>query len=110
MIKKIFLIILLLLSSITIYSSVPDWNKIDYKDDNMTLYYQYKENGNIYFSIKTKQDSEYKIEMYDIFGRKLFNKTIEFSTVFNKSNISKGIYCLRIHNQKYVINKVILVE
>lgn len=110
--KRILLTILILISLTVynpLYSNRPfseEWTEVNYNDNCVKIYYKYTENG-IYFSVKSHNDINYEIEMYDIFGRRIINKTVEFSTVFNKSNVAKGLYCLRIHKQDTVTNRLI---
>jgi hypothetical protein len=111
MIKKLFLMMLLLMMMVIqpVFSSNEEWNQVNYKDENMSLYYKYQDGRGLYIKVNAECDVNYKIEMYDIFGRKIIDKTIEFSTDFNKSDIQKGIYCLRIHKQDTVVNSKIIV-
>lgn len=106
MVKKILLLIVFIL--ITIFQSMAEWVE-NYKDRNICISTQYVENRGIYFDVYSNEDVNYEIEMYDILGRKVIEKKVEFSTNFNK-NIPKGLYCLRIHKQDGVINRLISVN
>ena len=105
------LILILLAVQNPLYSNRPsseeEWTEVNYNDNCVKIYYKYNTENGVYFSIKSPHDINYEIEMYDIFGRKVVDKTVEFSTVFNKSNIAKGLYCLRIHKQDTVTNRLI---
>lgn len=80
-----------------------------YKDPNICIYTKYIENRGIYFDVFSEDGVVYELEMYDIFGRKVIEKKVEFSTNFNR-NIPKGMYCLRIHKQDKVTNQLISVN
>ena len=85
-----------------------EWTKVDYNDNNLRIYYELSTNG-IYFKIETPKDVNYKIEMYDVYGRKILTKDVEFSTNFHRTNVPRGVYCLKIYKSDSVINKRIIV-
>lgn len=104
MIKKLFVMIFFMIfifitplsSENCPYENQTEWIE-RYKDPNICIYTKYIENK-VYFDVVSEVD--YELEMYDIFGRKVFDLVIsnQISTNFNKT-IPKGIYCLRIINR-----------
>jgi len=54
------------------------------------------------------KNKNYKIEMYDVFWRKILTKNIGVGKI-NFQNISRGVYCLRIYKPDSIINKKIVI-
>ena len=108
MMKSIFILILVIMTSIAsiqcgkyetnINPMTINISKIDYKfstDSSCCKTEVFKNINN-------------KIEIYDVFGRKISTKSIGVGTI-NFHNISRGVYCLRIYKPDSVINKKIII-
>ena len=61
-----------------------------------------------YYKVEVSKNINYKIEIYDVLGRKILTKNIGIGTI-NFQNLSRGVYCLRIYKPNSVINKRIIV-
>jgi len=84
--------------------------EIPSRDDRITLYPN-PSDGNI--KIKTTIDfGEAKISVYDLNGRLIYSqeKTIAETVDLNLSNLSSGLYTLKISSQDYSYNKKFFVE
>lgn len=52
-----------------------------------------------------------KLEIYNMLGKKVYTgSNIKSQTQFNLSNLSKGVYILKVHNGTKVYNKKIIIE
>jgi len=77
-----------------------------------------KVNVNIYpnpnngtFTIDVNLIGDQIIDLFDINGRHLFNKTINKKEVINVSDLSEGFYSLRIKDKKsYITKKIVIVR
>jgi hypothetical protein len=80
------------------------------RDDRITLYPN-PSNGNI--KIKTTIDfGDSKVSVYDLNGRLIYSqeKTISETVDLNLSNLSSGLYTIKILSQDYSYNKKFFVE
>lgn len=88
-------------------------NNADYKFDNI-LVYPNPADDVINFSLDNI-DSKYSLEIYDIFGKKIFSQMLDNQTYINRklsvSDLNNGIYLLKIigetisYSSRFVINR-----
>ncbi len=65
--------------------------------DNTSNVYAYTESGNIYASGFNQQDTDCRIELYDISGKLLANKEQDNARVLLLENYSPGIYIVKVN-------------
>lgn len=123
--KKLLLIIIVLtfnwFQPIQSYSTKPSgyielyhcgkWLEIDTNDTNMDIYYK-TNSGRINFIIEStdiKIKGEYKLFIYDIFGRKIMETDIKNPDSFSK-DVKPGFYYIKIVNKQTVFNRGVLVN
>jgi len=122
--KKILLLIIILIFGFiqpTKSESVPytyiklfdceKWLSIDTNDCNISIYYMIS-SGKIDISVKSNDlyiKGNYKIYLFDIFGRKIMENDIKNPVTFSK-DISPGFYYIKVANKYNVYNRVINVD
>jgi hypothetical protein len=76
------------------------------------IYYDNSDVGQIKFLVKSEDQTinNYKIYLYDIFGREIFEKDIKYPSIFTKKDIVKGLYYLKVSNGIIVFNKRIVIN
>ena len=88
------------------------WNSIDTNDCNINIYYKINA-GRIDIVVKSNNltvKGDYKIYLFDMFGRKIIENNIENPISFYKDNLKQGLYYLKITNNKEVFNKVLEIN
>jgi len=87
-----------------------EWTKI--KDCDINVYYKV-DFGKLNFIVESDNVSipgNYKIYLFDIFGRKLMEKEIKNPTSFYQDNLKSGLYYIKISNDTTVLNRVIPID
>jgi len=87
------------------------WLSIDTNDCNISIYYMIS-SGKIDISVKSNDlniKGDYKIYLFDIFGRKIIENDIKNPVTFSK-NISPGFYYIKVASNSNVYNRVINVD
>ena len=54
--------------------------------------------GNIDFFVKSYDARDFKLFLYDMFGRKLLEENLKCESTFNKDKLSNGLYLIKITN------------
>ena len=88
------------------------WTEIDTNDCNVNIYYK-SNTGRLDILIQStdlKVKGDYKIYLFDVFGRKIMENTIDVPSSFYKSGLRQGFYYMKITNNKEVFNKVIEIN
>lgn len=71
-------------------------------------------NSNVYFTFSTNNEENYNYELIDLSGRKVVSGVKKSVTGLNKeqvnlSNLSEGLYILRVQSKEFVISKKLYV-
>jgi len=85
-----------------------EWTKV--KDCD--IYYKV-DFGKLDFIVESDNvniSGNYKIYLFDVFGRKLMDKEIKNPTSFYQDNLKSGLYYIKLANDTTVLNRVIQVD
>lgn len=80
------------------------WTRIETYNCNIEIYMKLNP-GNIDFLIKSYDAEDFKLFLYDIFGRNLLEKDLKCESIFNKDKLSNGLYLIKITNGIEVYNR-----
>lgn len=93
------------------YTRIFDCDKwTDFRENNCNIQIYMKLNiSRVDFLVKSNDDKNYEIFLFDFLGRKLINKHLNGDMLFSKENLTNGIYFIKITDGKNVYTKKISI-
>ena len=73
------------------------WTKIETSNCDIEIYIKLK-TSDIDFLVKSSNTKDFKLFLYDMFGRKLLEENLKCESTFNKDKLSNGLYLIKITN------------